>query len=117
MKEGKHKPAGLFYIAGLLAVLVFFSACDLPPGGYWEYDFSNQTSYYIELSLNKPYRTSTEGSETSTSFYLYPKTTQTVYVESDSLGFQWTSGTYSEENRKIYPEKSGSKVTFKERKE
>jgi hypothetical protein len=116
MKEGKHTPGGIFYIAGFLAALVFFSACKTPFGGYWEYEFDNETSHSITISLNEAYKTSKEGSEIDTPLNLYSNASETVYVKSDSLGFRWTAGNYSSANRNIYPEKSGSKVTFKERK-
>jgi hypothetical protein len=116
MREGKHKPDGILYITGLLALLVIFSACDTPFDGYWEYEFSNETSYSITIFLDKAYKTSKEGSEIDTSLYLYSNGNEIVYVKSDSLGFRWETGYYSSENRNIYPEKNGSKVTFKERK-
>jgi hypothetical protein len=113
MKKGKHTPGRVLYITGLLVPLVFFTACKTPFGGYWEYEFSNETSYYITVSLNESYKTSTkESSERNTSLYLYYDSSETVYVKSGSLGFEWDSGA----NRNIYPEKNGSKVTFKERK-
>jgi hypothetical protein len=124
MKKGKHKPAGFFYTAGVLAVFTFFAACKTPLGGLWEYQFSNKTSYSIRISLDKGYKLSKESGSSSsawgdsepfiyTDFILYSGSSGTVYVESDSVGFGWTAG--STYNRYIYPEKDGSRVTFKER--
>jgi hypothetical protein len=109
MKEGKHKPGGLFYITGLFAALVFFSACETPFGGYWEDAFNNETSYTITVTLDKAYKTSTGDSEINTSLYLYSNSSETVYVKSDSVDFSWTARN-AEKNRDIYPEKDGSKV-------
>jgi hypothetical protein len=120
MKKGKRTPGGVLCIAGVLAALVFFTACDTPLGGYWEYEFNNETSYTITVTLDESYKTSTDDdTEVNTAFNLYTKSSyskssRTVYVKSGSVGFEWTANN-SNNNRNIYPEKNGSKVTFKER--
>jgi hypothetical protein len=117
MKKSKHNPGGILCMAGVLALVVVFTACDTPFGGYWEYEFSNQTQYSITVSLDKSYKTSTEQeAETDTDLRVSSKSSQTVYVKSGTLGFEWTSS-YSNNNRNVFPEKDGSKVTFKERAE
>jgi hypothetical protein len=114
MKEKIGKPAGMFFIMGIPVLCLVFSACDTPLGGYWEYEFSNQTQYSITVSLNKKYKLAKEGAETDSGLDLYYKSSVTVYIDSDSVNFEWTAG-YSEYNRHIYAETGGSKVTFREK--
>jgi hypothetical protein len=116
MKKRKHTPEGALYVAAMLAALVLFAACDTPPGGYWEYEFENAANSSITVSLNKAYKLSSEqdAPEWDTDLVIYSKASKTVYIDSDSVEFQWLA---SSNNLKIYPETDGSKVTFKERKE
>jgi hypothetical protein len=104
-------------MAGVLAALVFFTACDMPSGGYWEYAFRNETSCTITVTLDRSYKTSTkEGTETDSGLLLYSKSSRTVYVKNGSVGFEWTAD-YPTDYQKyfyMYPETDGSKVTFKE---
>ena len=87
-------------------------------GGYYEYEFDNQTRYTITITMDRSYKTPYKNSS-----YRYPenalsinsKNKTTVYVsQGNSLYFKWTASNASD-NPKIYSETIGTKVTFKER--
>jgi hypothetical protein len=102
------------YIFGSLLFLSLFFSCDTPFGGKWEYEFTNTTQHTINVTLDEEYFFSSDSTASSSSFYLYSNSSQTVYVESDSVDFQWTASNQND-NSKIFSTVDGSTVTFKER--
>jgi hypothetical protein len=102
---------------------------------YLTYTFDNKSSYAVQITLFKPYKTelhsetTTEidpetGIETTTKtdpptyttpFSVSNLDVKKVYVRSDgNVDFQWTTS-YAEDNSKIYCETNGQKATFKNR--
>jgi hypothetical protein len=114
VKEKKCKQGGIFYIASALALAVFFSACDTPPGGFWEYGFVNNTPYSITVYLDEEFYNTQEEEVTYTQFSLSSNNSKIVYVKSGSVGFEWSAGSAAN-NHAVAPETKGSKVTFKAR--
>jgi hypothetical protein len=119
MKQKKFQMARWFF-TGLSITAFVLSACKMPLGGYWEYTFENQTSYSITVSLNRAYKLVKEETWADKKPWLdddldiYSRSSKTVYIEEDSVDFEWTASSQSY-NRYIYPVKAGSKVTFRER--
>ena len=99
----------------LFVIAFLFFSCDMPVGGY-EYTFENKTPYTITITiLNKAFKNSKdEDTEKRGSFSLKGKSSHTIYVEADSVDFQWTANE-SKDNRNIYAARDGSTVTFKPR--
>jgi hypothetical protein len=117
MKQVKRKNGGsllfLFFVTA-----IFLSACNAPPSGYWEYQFVNESSYAITVTLNQEYRleTSKEGYTPptyTTPFSVSSNSSRIVYVKDDDVDYQWTASSAGD-NRYIYVVANGSKVTFKE---
>jgi hypothetical protein len=86
----------------------------IPLGG-WEYEFINETSHTINISLDEKYKLSKETSAeaVSSSLVLYAKSSSTIYVEADVVKFTWNSSY----NRDIYVVEDGPTVTFKSNEE
>jgi hypothetical protein len=83
-------------------------------GGYYNYEFDNQTGYTISVTMNQPYKISKNSTERNNALSINARSKTMVYVLQDSLDFQWTTSSGSN-NSKIYSETIGAKVTFKER--
>jgi hypothetical protein len=104
----------IFLLLLFIAIATLFNACIKLLSGYWEYEFANESGYYITITLNQEYTSSKAGEPHSSTIYLYSGSSETVYVKDDSVDFSWTASSVSN-NRYIYTVADGSKVTFKAR--
>jgi hypothetical protein len=118
----------IFLLLLFIAISTLFNACIKLLSGYWEYEFANESSYTIQITLNKKYASSEQGlsneDELSSSIiYLSSHTSRTVYSGDDSIDFTWiassnSTGYYATSiihNSSIDIVSDGSKITFKER--
>ena len=106
----------------LLGIAVIFSACDIPPTNI-EYTFNNESSYEISVTLNEIYKTKNYNATEDRNEYVSSESKtlsvssgseSTVYIDSESVNFSWTS--LSEDyNKNIYCVVSQNKATFKNR--
>jgi hypothetical protein len=113
MKRKSKRNLSLLFLFFTLSIL--FISCEIPPGD-WEYEFINKSSYSIIITLHKEFTLTKD--EDSPNYYsetsLNPNSSITVYVKADSVNFTWTASSVSD-NRYIYVDADGSKVTFNER--
>jgi hypothetical protein len=118
----RESKRNLFQLLLVFAIAMLFSACNgyeshYHDGGYWlKYQFVNESSYSIAITLNKEYQYTPDSDSMlySSAISLYSGSSITVWVKDDSVDFTWAASSAGD-NRYIYAATDGSKVTFKAR--
>jgi hypothetical protein len=117
-REGKKNLSPLFLF---FLILILFSACvgevHRSNGVYWlKYYFINESPYLIFVTLDQDYnyRSGEIRMSKASPISLDSGSSVIVEVQDDFVNFSWTASDKSN-NRYIYTDKNGSKVTFKER--
>jgi hypothetical protein len=115
MKRESKRNLSLLFL--FFSIPILFNTCDTTGlNGYWKYEFVNESSYTVYITLNQKYRLDYDDKSTpyTSEISLYSYSSYTVYIKDDSVDFAWTTSSESN-NRYIYTVADGSKVTFRKR--